>query len=125
MTITASTAQLGGTPVTSTGQSTTVTTTGILINGASFSPSYTANADEIVLVSNPSGTLSGDCSVQIQVAANTSNFGVIDTFTNAQIVSSDGFAKSVRVGLGNTFRVRFVAGTTSGAGNGVSVRFRN
>lgn len=113
-------------PVQSTAQSTTVTATALLINGGSIGPAVIqqANADEIVFVGQPAGTLSNDCICEIQTSLNGVNYGVVHTFTNAQIVNTRGFAASVKVGAGNFFRIQFVAGTTTGS-NGVQVRFRN
>lgn len=127
MTITASAAQVNATPVQTQPTSTTVTATPLLINGASIGPSVIqqATADEILFVSQPSGTIQADSVVEIQVSPNNVNFGAVHTFTNAQIVSTRGAAAVVKVGVGNWFRVQFVAGSTTGAGNGVTVRFRN
>ena len=127
MPITASTAQLSAQPVQASPQSTTVTATGLLISGASIGPSVVqqATADEILFVIQPQGTLTGDCTVTVQVSHNGSNYGIFKTFTNAQIVAQPGYAETLKIGVGNYFRVQFVAGTTTGGGNGVNVRFRN
>jgi len=127
MSITASSAQLAAQPVQTSPQSATVTATGLLISGASIGPSVvqTATADELLIISQPSGTLSGDCTIDVQVSHNGSNYGIIKTFTNAETVRATGIAAIVKIGIGNYFRVQFVAGTTTGAGNGVNVRFRN
>lgn len=127
MPITASSAQLAAQPVQTTTPSTTVTNTGLLINGASIGPGVVqqATADEITFIGQKSGTLSNDCVCDIQVSNNGTNYGVIHTFTNAQINHAAGFAATVKIGAGNHFRVQFVAGTTTGGGNGVQVRFRN
>lgn len=123
----ASSGQVAALPIQTTAQSLTVTSTGLLINGASIGPTTepVATADEITFVGILTGTLSGDCSVEIQVSQNDVNYGAIYTFTNAQITNTRGFAAVVKVGAGNYFRVQFVAGTTTGGGNGVTVRFRN
>ncbi len=127
MPITASSAQLAAQPTQTTPQSTTVTNTGLLINGASIGPATPpqATADEMTFVGILSGTLQADSTVEIQISTNGTNYGAVHTFTNAQIQNTRGFAAVVKVGVGNYFRVQFVAGTTTGAGNGVTVRFRN
>jgi hypothetical protein len=84
-----------------------------------------ATADEITFVGILSGTLQSDSTVEIQVSQNGTNYGAMYTFTNAQIQNSRGFAAVVKVGIGNYFRIQFVAGSTTGGGNGVTVRFRN
>jgi len=127
MSITASSAQLAAQPVQSTPPSITVTSTGLLINGASIGPGVVqqATADEITFIGNPTGTLGADSIVEIQISHSGTNYGVAHTFTNAQIANIRGFAATVKVGVGNYFRIQFVAGTTTGGGNGVTVRFRN
>lgn len=127
MPITSSTAQLATQPVQTTPPSVTVTSTGLLINGASIGPSTPpqATADEITFVGILSGTLQSDSTVEIQISTNGTNYGAVYTFSNAQIQNARGFAAVVKVGVGNYFRVQFVAGTTTGGGNGVTVRYRN
>jgi len=127
MSITASSAQLAAQPVQASPQSSTVTATGLLISGASIGPSVVqqATADEILFVSQPQGTLSGDCTVTVQVSHNGSNYGIMKTFANADVVKQPGHSEVLKIGVGNYFRVQFVAGTTTGGGNGVNVRFRN
>jgi hypothetical protein len=127
MAFTASSAQQAALPTQTTAPSTTVTSTGLLINGASIGPAtpQQATADEITFVGILSGTLQSDSTVEIQVSQNGTNYGAMYTFTNAQIQNSRGFAAVVKVGIGNYFRIQFVAGSTTGGGNGVTVRFRN
>ena len=126
MPITASSAQLAAQPIQSTAQSTSVTATNLLVNGASIGPGapQQATADDLTFVGILTGTLTADAVCEIQVSCNGTNYGAVHTFTNAQITNPRGFAAIVRVGAGNFFRVQFVAGTTTGA-NGVTVRFRN
>jgi len=127
MPFTASSGQQAALPTQTTAPSTTVTNTGLLINGASIGPvtPQQATADEITFVGILSGTLQSDSTVEIQVSQNGTNYGAMYTFTNAQIQNSRGFAAVVKVGIGNYFRIQFVAGSTTGGGNGVTVRFRN
>lgn len=127
MPFTASAGQQAALPTQTTPQSTTVTNTGLLINGASIGPSTPpqATADEITFVGILSGTLQSDSTVEIQISTNGTNYGAVRIFTNAEIQNTRGFAGVVKVGVGNYFRVQFVAGTTTGGGNGVTVRFRN
>lgn len=126
MAITASTAQVAAQPTQNTPFSSTVTATPLLVNGASIGPSVIqqATADELTFIGILTGTLTADSSVEIQVSHNGTNYGTVYTFTNAQITNPRGFAASVKVGVGNYFRIQFIAGTTTG-GNGVTVRFRN
>lgn len=125
MPFTASSGQVAATPTQTTPPSTTVVSSGLLISGATFGAAQVATADEITFVGIGSGTLSNDCTLQVQVSVNGgTNYGVAHTFTNAQLTAADGYAATVKVGLGNTFRVRFVPGTTTGAGNGVTTRWR-
>lgn len=126
MPITASSAQLAAQTVQSTTTSTTVTSSGLLVNGSSIGPAtpQQATSDDVSFVGILTGTLSGDAVCEIQVSPNGTNYGAVHTFTNAQITNPRGFAAVVKVGVGNFFRVQFVAGTTTGS-NGVTVRFRN
>lgn len=127
MSFTASSGQQAALPTQTTPQSTTVTATATLINGSSIGPSpvQQATADEITFVGSPVGTLSNDCTCEIQISPNGVNYGVAHSWTNAQITNTRGFASVVKVGAGNYFRIQFIAGTTTGGGNGVQVRFRN
>lgn len=126
MSFTASSGQQAALPTQTTAQSTTVTATALLINGGSIGPAtpQQASADEISFVGTLTGSLSADCTCEIQISPNGTNYGAVHTFTNAQITNPRGFAAVVKVGVGNYFRIQFVAGTTTGS-NGVSVRFRN
>ena len=127
MPFTASTGQQAALPVQTTPQSSTVTNTGLRINGGSIGPSpvQTATADEITFIGQKSGTIQSDSLVEVQVSNNGTNYGVVYTFTNAQIQNALGFAAVVKVGIGNFFRIQFIAGTTTGGGNGIQVRFKN
>ncbi len=126
MTMTASSAQLAAQPIQNTTTSSTVVSTGGLFNGGSFSSVYYATGDEIVFAMNPAGTLSNDCTLQLQISINGSNYAVLRTFTNAEITAADGFAAPVKLGVNTQFRFRFVPGTTAAnAANNVTVRFKN
>lgn len=125
MTFTASAGSLNATQTQATTPSATATTTALLVNGGSIAPSgtfYTASADEIMFTCSPTGTLSGDCTAELQVTVTSGAVQVLKTWTNSQIVA--GFADLVRVGLGTQFRLQFKAGTTTGS-NGITFRFRN
>ena len=125
MTFTASAGSLNATQTQATTPSSTAVVTALLINGGSISPSgsfYTATADEILFTCTPTGSLTADCTAELQVTVMSGVVQVLKTWTNAQIVA--GFADLVRVGLGTQFRLQFKAGTTTGS-NGITFRFRN
>lgn len=126
MSISASSAQIAAQPVQTTPSSTTVVSTGGLFNGGAFSSVYNATADELLFAMNPAGTLSNDCTLQLQISVNGSNYAVLRTFTNAEITAADGFASAVKIGMGMQFRFRFIPGTTAAnSANNVTVRFKN
>lgn len=127
MAFTASTGQQAAMPVQTTPSSTTITSSGLLISGASLAPAtpVPATADEITFVGIQSGTIQSDSTFEVQISTNGTNYGTVKSFTNAEIVQTRGFASVVKVGLGNYFRVQFIAASTTGAGNGVTVRWRN
>ena len=128
MTFSASSGQQAALPVQTTPQSTTVTNSGLLINGNSLYPTSNypqATGDEVTFVGIASGTIQADSTFEVQISQNGTNFGAVKIFTNAEIINPRGFAAVVKVGVGNYFRVQFIAGTTTGGGNGVTVRYRN
>jgi hypothetical protein len=124
---TASAGQQAALPIRSTSEN-AVTSSAILINGASGSAAVQVNSDDAFLQVNPAGALSGDCTAVIFASPNNSNFAVVRTLTNAEITASyalgNGWAGVLKIGQGNWVKCQFIAGTTTGAGNGVVFRVR-
>lgn len=128
MSFTASSGQQAAQPVRTTAEGGT-TSSPTLINGASASTPVLLTSDEALLMVNPVGTLTSDCSVVILASPNNVNFAIVRTLTNAEIAATvttgNGWAGVLKIGAGNWVRAQFLAGTTTGAGNGVIFRVRN
>lgn len=114
--------------------STTSITTPTLVNGSSIAPAgagnfFTASADEILFLISDVGTLTSDCTLELQVTiGSTGVVEVLRLFTNAELTAmvagTAATAYIIRLGYGTKFRWQIKVGTMTGA-NGVALRFNN
>lgn len=120
MTITASSAQVASTP-TQVGGTPALSAQFSLTSSALTHTGVALVSQLVGFQSRPFGTLTGDCSLQLQVSVDGgTNYSTFKTYTNAQIANNTGLHDTVSL-KGTHWRFALLPGTMTG-GNGINVR---